>query len=138
MPPRAGCRCLCFWEGPPDAWDAVSESEASEANTLEVDMGQDAGQRLFENMVALRRDGHASSRAVYTIAYWADRAGAVGVANLAQAPGSSSDDFQRMLDRATVFNPTSSRFFDVSYPDMGRICPELAIACWFSRPTRPW
>eukprot|EP00969_Alexandrium_andersonii_P049362 2166627-Alexandrium_andersonii.AAC.1 len=88
--------------------DDLSDVALEEAADIEPE-GEEASQNLRDMLLQLLYLHKLSARSVCTIAYWAEKAGAVGaVRALSFRPNAPSGHFQRHIDQVTGVNVKAS------------------------------
>ena len=85
------------WERSPDPWEAGAASD-SESDSEHAE-GEEAGEALAQMLLHMVFAGKMSAKTACVIAWWASRAGAVGIKDLAFRPSDpATGHYQRKID----------------------------------------
>jgi len=99
----------------PCGGDSSSDDEGED--DLDAVTPAGSGERLSELLLAmLYSGGKMSAQRLCIIAYWAQRAGAVGVESLAFAPGKQTGAYQKHLDSMLGTKPKNMETYKLPLP----------------------
>ena len=110
-----------FEWAPDDDCDVCFEEDVSDdevwIDDVESLSAEECGERLRDILLSLLfAGGNFSAKRLCTVAYWARRAGAIGVDELAFPPGKQSGQYQRHLDTKLKTQPKNLMAYKLDLP----------------------